>query len=436
MGKIKIGIGIITGRKNFIHVLEANYKDWKKSGFIDNPNISIEVFIAYDLSFSGVEEKEFKKIPKEIINGVDGIVFLGEKQVETITKEIKQENNISIKDSQTIFGTHGYSKLRNTVLYSAIRKNIDYLLFIDDDEYPYAVVQKEDKLEWVTQSTLKVHLENIMNCDVTYGYKCGYVSPIPYFDINQEVDENILKSFIEVMSNDAFNWKELKKLIYCNKGVTYANTNILHATKPREVKLEKGGKWVWGTNLCLNLNKMKNSIPPFYNPPEARGEDTFFSTMLKNKKVLRVPVYSFHDSFQQYTEAMASEKFPNKLIGISKKDHVNERFLKACLGWIRYKPLLTYIVNRENYTKTIKTMNIKLKESILDMCKVLQNNEFAQLEQELHTYNTQVKDHYKEYKHVGNTWKKVLNTMYLPKAEKKERKTKVAKAKKEIMPAI
>lgn len=36
-----------------------------------------------------------------------------------------------------------------------------------------------------------------------------------------------------------------------------------------------------------------DKIPAFYNPPEARGEDTFFSTLLDDAKVLRVPVYHF-----------------------------------------------------------------------------------------------------------------------------------------------
>ena len=70
-----------------------------------------------------------------------------------------------------------------------------------------------------------------------------------------------------------------------------------------EITQDGIGKWVAGSTLCLNLGD-RNKIPAFYNPPLARGEDTFFSTLLGNSKIVRIPVYHFHDGFLKYTEIM------------------------------------------------------------------------------------------------------------------------------------
>ena len=84
-----------------------------------------------------------------------------------------------------------------------------------------------------------------------------------------------------------------------NDGVTYADFNIADGKGKYEIKNDGNGKWVAGSTLCLNLNH-RDKIPAFYNPPLARGEDTFFSTLLGNSKIFRIPVYHFHDGFLKY----------------------------------------------------------------------------------------------------------------------------------------
>ena len=73
-----------------------------------------------------------------------------------------------------------------------------------------------------------------------------------------------------------------------------------------EIKKVGAGKWVAGSTLCLNLNHL-SKIPAFYNPEDARGEDTFFSTQLINSKVIKVPVYHFHDGFLKIHEYCKTE---------------------------------------------------------------------------------------------------------------------------------
>ncbi len=90
-----------------------------------------------------------------------------------------------------------------------------------------------------------------------------------------------------------------------------------------------------------------DKIPAFYNPPEARGEDTFFSTLLDDAKVLRVPVYHFHDGFLKYPGIM-KQKYPVSLRKIKgDESEIGLRFLRASKGWMKYKPLLLYIADKK-----------------------------------------------------------------------------------------
>ena len=103
------------------------------------------------------------------------------------------------------------------------------------------------------------------------------------------------------------------------------------------IKLKE--KWLSGSTLCLNLDHIEN-IPAFYNPPQARGEDTFFSTWLSGETCLSVPTYHFHDGFLKYT-GIPKRKYPSKFDDINLEDsNVGERFFNASIGWVKYKPLL------------------------------------------------------------------------------------------------
>jgi hypothetical protein len=59
-------------------------------------------------------------------------------------------------------------------------------------------------MEW--SHVIKTHLLYIRQADITHGYHCGYVSPIPYVEFNNDLTENDFATFIEAISNDIINW--------------------------------------------------------------------------------------------------------------------------------------------------------------------------------------------------------------------------------------
>jgi len=229
-----------------------------------------------------------------------------------------RENVIDVNEVRMIFGK-GYAAKRNAVLYNAIKQNMDYLVFLDDDEYPMAVTNTGKTAIWGGQEILTSHLEYISQADITHGNHCGYISPIPYMEFNDTLAEGDFRSFIEAISNDIINWDTLKNVMK-NGGVTYADTKILTSVDAIEVQEINHSKFISGANLCINLTD-PSRIFPFYNPPGARGEDTFLSTCLSQRKVLRVPCYTFHDGFATYNALLEGvlplrsllKLIPNKL---------------------------------------------------------------------------------------------------------------------------
>jgi len=336
---------------------------------------------------------------------IDSSRFSGKVGREEDIEYLIGENVLDLKEAQLIFGK-GYAAKRNAVLYNAIKYNMDYLIFLDDDEYPMAVNNKHKTLGWEGQHVLLSHLENIASADITYGHHCGYISPIPYMDFNDTMTEVDFKSFIEAISNDILNWDTLQSVM-TNGGVTYADVDILSSDDALEVEETNHCKFISGSNLCINLTDCQR-VFPFYNPPGARGEDTFLSTCLSERTVLRVPCYTFHDGFSAYNDLLHGV-LPIKLKFIkADTEKIATRFYKACLGWIRYKPLLLYITQPNRYDKLIAKMRSQLKETLPKVCGFFGQPKFVKLIDELDKYDRNVKKHYREFMETKRIWEKIM----------------------------
>ncbi|MFA0815132.1 MAG: hypothetical protein ACC608_05030 [Anaerofustis sp.] len=410
---IKVGIGFATGRKSFQKVLKTYAYTWREGGLTDIENISLNLLVAYDLNYANTEPSDYTNIRPDIRSFVDEIFFIGR---TTLNRDIEQMIQAGIFDQEQakiLFGT-GYAAKRNAVLYTALKNGMDYLLFLDDDEYPMAVTKTGAYAIWGGQHVLAAHLDAIGQADITNGYHCGYISPIPSFEFNDVLTPEMFRQFIEAISNDIVNWESIGELMKSG-GVTYADTKILTANSPQEVPETNGTKFITGANLCLNLTKPER-VFPFYNPPGARGEDTFLSTCLHERKVLRVPCYTFHDGFSTYNTLMDGV-LPINLKKIDAKDEaVVTRFYRTCVGWIRYKPLLLYITQSESYQQQIDSIREKLMLTLPRVCTYFGNNGFMTILRELNRYDKNVKKHYRQFMEMQEIWNRI--TSYLQKDAK------------------
>ncbi len=403
---IELGIGFVTGRANVCNIINNYFKDMlKQVKKIERP-INITLFILYDLNYRGVDRIDFYKIIPAVYKDIN-VKFITPENIEEEKKRIIARTDITHEEINLFLG-NGHARGRNTLMHFAYRDNMDYLLFWDDDEYPVANIKEGNEILWKKQDNINMHLKNINKADVTIGYHCGYISPIPYIDFKNEITETEFKNFIESVSNDIISWESIKSKIQNDNGITYADKEIADGKEVYELQMQGAGKWVAGSTLCLNLQHI-DKIPAFYNPPDARGEDTFFSTKLENAKVLKIPVYHFHDGFLMYTDIMLS-KYP-KILEKAKADNsenlIEKRFYYASIGWIRYKPLLMYISDKNNYKTNIKIVYDKLKSCIPAMNDLFRENDFNVLLEELTKYSSNVEKHYEEYLKTNEIWNRL-----------------------------
>lgn len=401
---IKVGIGFATGRRSFQKVLKTYVYNWWESGLTEKKNVHLNILVAYDLKYKNTKSTDYTNVSKEVLDLIDGTYFIGRTAILQEIDYLIRENVINEAETKLFFGS-GYAAKRNAVLYTAMKNNIDYLIFLDDDEYPIAVTKTRSTAIWGGQQVLSTHLDHIKQADITNGYHCGYISPIPYIKFNDTMTETDFRLFIEAISNDIINWNSIRSVMN-NGGVTYADTKILVSDDSEEVPEVNHTKFISGANLCINLTKPER-VNPFYNPPGARGEDTFLSTCLSKSKVLRVPCYTFHDGFSTYNHLMDGV-LPIKLKYIKgDSEQIITRFYRACIGWIRYKPLLLYITQREQYEEKIEEMRIKIDATLPKICTYFGREDFMNVSKELERYNRNVKKHYQQFLETQEIWAKI-----------------------------
>lgn len=403
---IRFGIGFVTGRPNVCNVINNTYEQLVDQFKNVDKKIKLTIFILFDLKYQYTTRVDFYGIIPGVYKDIK-VRYITPEDIEEEKKKLIARKNLSKSDVDLFLG-HGHAKGRNTLMYYALKSNMDYLLFWDDDEYPVACIKDEQTNEiiWKEQDNIAEHLKYIDDADVTIGHHCGYISPIPYVELGQDINQEKFKDYIEALGNDIISWESIKEKFEKDNGITYALNNYANGDEYYEIESDGTGKWVAGSTLCLNLKHI-DKIPAFYNPEGARGEDTFFSTKLNESKVIKVPVYHFHDGFLKYTNIM-KKKYPKTLRKIkTTEEQIFQRFLSASRGWIKYKPLFEYISNNKEYSKNMLETYKKLENSIPEINKLFGNDEFNMLLEDLREYDNNVKIHYNEYLRTNEIWNKL-----------------------------
>lgn len=408
MSEIRMGIGFATGRRNFRKVLSAYIHTWKatRSNLPAGTEVKLHLFVAYDVEYHNTKSTDYTNLPQEIVDAFESITFVGAKNALRSLERLRDSSRLTQAELTSVFGA-GYAGKRNAVLFAALENRMDYFLFLDDDEYPMAVTKNHDTCLWSGQHVFLSHLKEIGHADYTNGFHCGYVSPIPQIRFNEVLSEEIFQRFIEAISNDIINWESIKTLMKSG-GVTYASTQVLTANQAENVPLIGGCKFISGANLCINLKNPQKTLP-FFNPPGARGEDTFLSTLLEDKTVRRIPCYTFHDGFSIY-QHLLDGALPIHLSAITTDSPaVNLRFLNACVGWVRYKPLLTYITApEEDYRRKMNEIKSALEQTLPHLAEYFQDKRFFNIAVEFEKYAKNVKRHYNQFILSQRTWGKIM----------------------------
>lgn len=406
--KTHIGVGFVTGRKNFRKVAEAYIQSFVKSGELDTEQYALHLFVAYDLKYKGTRVSDYQITDENLLGAIDSAHYLGPAAISAETEALVKDKVITAREAKLIFG-EGYAMKRNAVLYFAVKHKMDAIIFLDDDEYPIANIKLGEGIAWKGQEILSAHIKGIRNADMTHGHHCGYISPILKMHFNEKLSENEFRVFIGAISNDIINWESVKAKMEAG-GVTYASPEIMEHDQIEWVDSVGGMKFISGANLSISLRETEK-VFPFYNPPGARGEDTFLSTCIGTCRVLKVGCYTFHDAYSTYGQLL-NGVLPECLMVVDKETpFAAKRFLQAAIGWVRYKPLLLYITQPEEYQEKMDRMEEALQASLPKLCNYFGNDDFQIILKEFHQYREHVMEHFRDFENTKKAWIRVMNYM-------------------------
>ena len=141
-------------------------------------------------------------------------------------------------------------------------------------------------------------------------------------------------------------------------------------------------------------------------------EKSLLSTCLTHSTVKLIPTYTFHDGFSIYCNLLQGV-LPTKLKNINPLESMEivNRFYKACLGWVRYKPLYMYITHREKYDEIINDMRENLQKTLPQICAYFNMSDFNDILGELDKFDSEVENHYNEFEKAKQIWKEIIESL-------------------------
>jgi hypothetical protein len=89
-------------------------------------------------------------------------------------------------------------------------------------------------------------------------------------------------------------------------------------------------------------------------------------------------------------------------------EQIVSRFYRACIGWIRYKPLLLYITMPESYEENIAAMRSQLRETLPKICLYFGRPDFMKIIDELERYHNNVRRYYREFMEAQRVWAGIM----------------------------
>lgn len=235
--------------------------------------------------------------------------------------------------------TASYATRRNRALETALTGEARYLLFFDDDEHwVRPAPPTSDTRGWRDSDPLIPHLAaQCAGAVVTCGTILGQISPIPAC-LPDHTDPPLLRELGHALR---------------------LGSEFLH----RRSFVEDAGRWRWqpscrldapmqirrgilplsGGNVTLDLQAIHDGrIPPYWNPPDARGEDALLGARIRGLPVRRVSACSFHDPFQRVH--CTDEGEPFRISPPSDEPRRDlQRFASALCGWVGYAPMLVQL---------------------------------------------------------------------------------------------
>jgi hypothetical protein len=232
--------------------------------------------------------------------------------------------------------SNSYAARRNQALATALEADGRYLFFYDDDEHWVRPTFADDKMGyWRTSDPLIPHLAGLAaGAAITCGVTLGQVSPVPQI-LPQQTDHRYLVDLGHALR---FGSEFLHRRSFVEDAGRWRRRTSCRLDAPMLPR--RGILPLTGGNLAIDLHAMRaGDIPPYYNPPVARGEDALLGARVRHLPVRRVSACSFHDPFGRMHCADDGEPI-SMARQTADSGQALQRFADALCGWVGYAPLL------------------------------------------------------------------------------------------------
>ena len=192
--EINFAIGFVTGRPNVCNIINRYYKSILEQATRFDKKINITIYVLYDLTYQNVNREDFYHISKEVYESDVNIKYITLEDIKRERAEIINRQILDRREAIAFFG-YGHARGRNTLMYFALKDKMTIYYFgMMMNIHMLLKKDENNNLIWKKQDNILEHLKYIQDANVTIGYHCGYISPIPYIDYKNEIKEEVLKN--------------------------------------------------------------------------------------------------------------------------------------------------------------------------------------------------------------------------------------------------
>ena len=303
----------------------------------------------------------------------------------------------------TGYGLLPYGYNRNIVLIEAILRNMEILVFVDNDVFPTAIKEMTSERkdldrhgaasEVITEDMdfFGEHLKHLKTgSQITTGEYSGYnILPHASFDGMEDLLLGLQKS-------EMFEYWQ-------NSGTHRCLTLKPHERPPAPVKKILGG------NTAITLSVL-SKLPPFFSSHYMvdnelflnRGEDTVMGIGIGKNGIVctDIGLYPFHDTYKNY---------PGEPDLAGDADTQN-RFFYACTGWVGRNPFYNYLLG--NDVKTVREFQReRLERGLEALSNYTSNPKFREVLRNFDVSWDSLGRYIGEYEKVLEAWNEFISTL-------------------------
>ena len=374
----------------------------------------VSIYLSIDKNYCSTNLRDFR-LSTHLNQRLRNVIYITDDERRLLEKKLNPHLLVEHNTLQ-LFTGNGFSGLRNSALIQAALDGNDYIISIDDDEYPFIPIRAEaGRMEWVSADVFGPHIRALKTgVDISVGDYHGFQSPIPCWINNISKESRLVLGEMLSVGNEV-----LDPFLFLEGG------NFKMLTK-HELYGDSGRKnLLKGGNLGVSAESiMEGVLPCFYNPPGARGEDAFFQLSInQNIQIANVPSIIFHDPFFVYSDIVKYERFPNKELNVPLNCETNERFLLAIQGWLKYAPLYLQVVSEDKTAVESKIEHIYhcVERPLYELATYTNDYRYRNCAKLLGIFFQRVENDYTRLKFAQEYWAKLMKSNFRTKRSFQDR---------------